>query len=140
MTRLVLVCAAAAAGALLLAGCGSRTSEDAIEVVKDYYAAINTGDVDTAMTYVARQALFANPTGVYRGAGAIRTFIESSTGITQELSNFRAKGGRVAYDYRVVKKATGEVLDEGTDGLTVVRHRQIVFDGTEADEGGGGGG
>lgn len=126
MRRLVLLLVAL----VLVAGCGS-SSDDDTKIVQDYYAAINAGDLDKAMTYVASDAVFANPNGVYRGAAAIRAFLDSSTDIVQELSDFHLEGGKVIYAFKVKQKATGEVLDEGDDGLTIVRNGKIVFDGTE---------
>jgi hypothetical protein len=38
----------------------------------------------------------------------------------------------VGYDYEVL--IAGEVVETGTDGLTIVKNGKIVFDGTESSE------
>jgi hypothetical protein len=50
-------------------------------------------------------------------------------GITFDLSNFRNMDGKVVYDYKVMQGSN--LLDQGTNGLTVVKDGKIVFDGTE---------
>jgi ketosteroid isomerase-like protein len=102
-----------------------------IWIVQKYYEAVNTGDLDLAMTFVAPDALFINPTGTYEGAAAIRESLAglSTDGITFALSNFRNTGGTVTYDYEVLQGKN--VLDKGTNGLTVVKDGKVVFDGTE---------
>lgn len=103
-------------------------------VVQRYYQALNAKDVDLAMSFVAADAVFANPTGQYTGAAEIRPSLEGlvKDGITFELTNLRPSDGRVVYDYRVLQ---GEaLLDSGTDGLTIVNDGRIVFDGTERTE------
>jgi ketosteroid isomerase-like protein len=105
-----------------------------IWVVQRYYDALNNGDVDSAARAIAEDAVFINPTGNYQGKAAIVASLRAQIeeGLTFELSNFREQGGRVAYDYIV--KAGGAVLDTGSDGLTIVKDGQIIFDGTERSE------
>lgn len=107
--------------------------EDAeqIWVVQKYYEALNAKNLELAMSFIAGDALFVNPTGTYEGADAIRESLKglNTDGITFDLSNFRNTEGRVVYDYKVVQGAN--LLDQGTDGLTVVKDGLIVFDGTE---------
>src|SRR5215211_4826989 len=119
---------------LVAVGCGSNGSSEAIMVVKDFYAAINAKDVDKAMKYVADSAVFVDPNGTFRGAEEVRNeFIRNWGFVTFEHSNFRAKSGRVVYDFNV-KDVTGRVIAQGTDGLTIVQDGKIVFDGTEQTE------
>jgi hypothetical protein len=86
------------------------------------------------MAYLAPDAVFANPTGRYTTPAEIRASLEglAKDGITFELDNFRTTDGRVVYDYQVLLGS--ELLDSGTDGLTIVRDGLIVFDGTERTE------
>jgi len=103
-------------------------------IIEQYYAALNAKDIDLAMSYIAPDAEFANPTGKYTTTEEIRASLDglAKDGITFELSNFRAADGRVVYDYKVL---LGEdVLDSGTDGLTIVQNGLITFDGTERTE------
>jgi limonene-1,2-epoxide hydrolase len=118
--------------ASVLVGCGGDRSSDEIQVVKDFYAAVNAKDMETAMKYVAERAVFINPTGTYRGAKAVRDFLEQHEDVTYEHTNFRAQDGRVVYDFTVTNYI--QVVAEGTDGLTIVEDGKIVFDGTEGTE------
>jgi hypothetical protein len=103
-------------------------------VVRDYYEALNSEDIDAAMGYIAPEAVFINPTGTYEGADAIRASLEflAAENISFNLSNLRDTNGRVVYDYEVL--VAGEVVETGTDGLTIVNNGKIVFDGTESSE------
>jgi ketosteroid isomerase-like protein len=102
-----------------------------IWVVQEYYEALNAGNLDVAMSFIASDAVFINPTGTYEGADAIRESLEglASDGITFDLSNFRNTDGTVVYDYEVLQG--GNVLDKGTNGLTQVKDGLVIFDGTE---------
>ena len=102
-----------------------------IWVVQKYYEALNTKKLDLAMSFIAPDALFINPTGTYEGADAIRASLEglNTDGISFNLSNFRNTDGTIIYDYEVLQ--AGNVLDKGTNGLTVVKEGLVVFDGTE---------
>lgn len=131
-------------GASVDKGCGNVThvrdgkiiydgleSAEQIWVVQKYYKALNAKDLDLAMSFIASDAVFINPTGTYKGADEIRTSLKglNTDGITFDLSNFRNTEGKIIYDYKVVQG--GNLLDEGTNGLTVVKDGQVVFDGTE---------
>jgi ketosteroid isomerase-like protein len=102
-----------------------------IWVVQKYYEALNAKNLDLAMSFIAPDALFINPTGTYEGADAIRESLIglNSDGITFDLSNFRNTTGKIVYDYKVMQGTN--LLDQGTDGLTVVKDGQVTFDGTE---------
>lgn len=102
-----------------------------IWLVQEYYEALNAGNLDLAMSYIAGDAVFINPTGTYEGAQAIRDSLAglNKDGISFNLSNFRNTDGTVIYDYEVLQG--GNVLDKGTNGLTIVKDGRIVFDGTE---------
>jgi len=131
-------------GASVDKGCGNVThvrdgrivydgleNAEQIWVVQKYYEALNAKHLDLAMSFIANDALFINPTGTYDGAKAIRESLAglNTDGITFELSNFRNTDGKIAYDYKVLQ--SGNVLDQGTNGLTVVKDGKVVFDGTE---------
>jgi limonene-1,2-epoxide hydrolase len=119
---------------VLAVGCGDGGSSDSIKVVKHFYAAVNAKDVDKAMKYVADTAVFVNPLGTFRGAEEVRDFLGRSLAVSFEHSNFRATGGRVVYDFKVKDDVSGRMIEEGTDGLTIVEDGKIVFDGTERTE------
>ena len=109
---------------------GLETAEQ-IWVVQKYYEALNAKKLDLAMSFIATDARFINPTGTYEGAEAIRASLEglNTDGITFDLSNFRNTDGKIVYDYKVMQGAN--LLDQGTNGLTVVKDGMVVFDGTE---------
>jgi ketosteroid isomerase-like protein len=102
-----------------------------IWVVQKYYEALNAKKLDLAMSFIAPNALFINPTGTYEGVDAIRESLAglNTDGITFDLSNFRNAEGKIVYDYEVVQG--GNLLDQGTNGLTVVKDGLVIFDGTE---------
>lgn len=111
----------------------------AIDIVQRYYSALNAavaepGQIDEAMRFLAPNAIFINPTGSYLTLAAIRDSLAAGAtdGITFDLTNFREQGGRVVYDFKV--KIGDELLDVGTDGLTIVQDGLIIFDGTERTE------
>jgi ketosteroid isomerase-like protein len=106
-------------------------SAEQIWVVQKYYEALNAKQLDLAMSFIASDALFINPTGTYEGVEAIRESLAglNTDGITFDLSNFRNTDGKIVYDYKVIQ---GEnLLDQGTNGLTVVKDGLVIFDGTE---------
>jgi ketosteroid isomerase-like protein len=104
---------------------------DNIDVVRQYYAAINAQDLDKAMSFVADDAEFINPMGSFRGAEAIRAHLGEvfKEGIAFLLTDFRDDNGVVGYDYEVM--VAGAIVEEGTGGITIVKDGKIVFDGTE---------
>jgi len=106
-------------------------SAEQIWVAQKYYEALNASKLDLAMSFITTDAIFINPTGTYEGADAIRESLKglNTDGITFALSNFRNTDGAVVYDYEVLQG--GNVLDKGTNGLTIVKDGMIVFDGTE---------
>ncbi|HKY53734.1 MAG TPA: nuclear transport factor 2 family protein, partial [Anaerolineales bacterium] len=131
-------------GASIDKGCGNVThvrdgkiiydgleNAEQIWVVQKYYEALNAKNLDLAMSFIAPDALFINPTGTYEGADAIRASLEglNTDGITFDLSNFRNTDGTIIYDYEVLQGSN--VLDKGTNGLTIVKDGLVVFDGTE---------
>ena len=102
-----------------------------IWVVQKYYEALNAKNVELAMSFIAGEAVFINPTGTYEGTNAIRKSLAglNTDDITFDLSNFRNTEGKIIYDYKVLQG--GNLLDQGTNGLTVVKDGKVVFDGTE---------
>lgn len=106
-------------------------SAEQIWVVQKYYEALNAQNLDLAMSFIASDAVFINPTGTYEGADAIRESLAglNTDGITFSLSNFRNTDGSIGYDYEVLQG--GSVLDKGVNGLTQVKDGLIIFDGTE---------
>lgn len=117
----------------IMSACQSNitTDSEAVAIVQAYYDALNQQQIDKAMTYIADDASFINPTGSYEGKEAIQSSLEglATDGITFKLNAFKDDNGRVTYDYEVLMGE--QVLDTGSNGLTIVRDGKIVFDGTE---------
>ena len=53
----------------------------------------------------------------------------NTDGTTFELTSFRNTEGKIIYDYKVMQGAN--LIDQGTNGLTVVKDGLVIFDGTE---------
>ena len=135
---------------LVAAGCASTTatpssslsgreirksySSSAVAVVAAFYSALNDKEIDRAMTYVADDASFVNPSGSYDGKEEIRGLLQAGADqdTTFELGNFRATGGHVVYDFLV--RQGDLAVAQGSNGVTIVDRGKIVFDGDEANE------
>jgi hypothetical protein len=133
---ILLVAALALTGCVMVSDSGSPKSQpaDATTVVKSYYDAFNNKQVDVALTYIADDARFINPTGDYSGKAQIQEHLQALTeeGLSFDLSQFKNDNGRVTYAYKVLVK--GVVVEEGDGGLTIVKDGKIVFDGTVGTE------
>ncbi len=125
---------------LTLAGCtpsgtvGVQPAEkDALTVFKRFYEATSAKDIDTAMTFVAENAVFANEQGRWSGPGPIRAYLHGGlieNNITFELSDFKQTDNKVTYTYKI--SMNGNEIDTGQDGLAIVENSKIIFFGTEA--------
>jgi len=89
---------------LLVSACAStQPITEPVAVIEAFYEALNDGDLDTAMSFVADDAsfiLFA----AYVGKADIRDFYQESLdlGFQAELSDLRADGDKVSW----MEKAT----------------------------------
>jgi hypothetical protein len=118
---------------LLLAACGGATQgePDAVSVVQNFYDAIAEGELETAMSYVADDALFINPTGTFTGKEEVRGNISAliDGGFVFELRDLVNEDGKVTYGYTLF--IGGENVEEGDNGVTIVKNGKVVFDGLE---------
>ncbi|MCR4282629.1 MAG: nuclear transport factor 2 family protein [Bauldia sp.] len=103
------------------------------DIVRAFYAAINAQDIDKAMSFIAPDAAFANAMGTFTGEAEIRGYLKSvvADGIAFLVTGFREVGGRVGWDYELLKGGS-DIVGDGEDGVTIVKDGRIVFDGTEA--------
>lgn len=103
-------------------------------VVKAYYDAYNAGDIDLAVSFLADDVVFSNPTGTYKGKAEARGNLEAikKDGLTFDIFDLKNTNGRVQYSYKV--NIGGETVETGTGGLTKVNNGLIVFDGTTETE------
>ncbi len=119
---------------VVLAACGPAATPappDPATIIQRYYEAVNKKELDTAMTFIADEAVFVNPYGKFTGKEDVRASLQLviNDGVTFDLSNFRDTNGRVVYDYKVL--VNGEVVEVGNDGLNIVRDGKITLDSTE---------
>lgn len=120
---------------LILVACGSAVeAADPMTVVKDYYAAINGKNLDKALSLLADDAVATAPGSKLQGKAAIGKMLQENMELNfrSEISNLRESNGEVRYDY-IVYYGSNEI-DRDTDGLTIVKNGQIVFDGLEQDK------
>lgn len=120
---------------LLAAACsgGAATQAEAnpVSVVQSFYGAIKDKQLETAMSYVADDALFINPTGTYNGKDEVRSNISAliDGNFVFELRDLVNHDGKVNYGYTLF--IDGENVEEGDNGVTIVKNGKIVFDGLE---------
>ena len=115
-------------------GGSQSASGDPVQVVKEFFDAVNAHQIDKAMRYVSPKAVFDEPIGTFRGRAAVRGLLRREVfrdRIVVHHSNFRVHGDRVAYDYRLTTDPGG-IVATGNNGLDIVKDGKIVYDGTEA--------
>lgn len=112
----------------------ATTAADPVTIVKEYYAAINGKDLDKALSLLADDAVATAPGSKLQGKAAIGKVLQDNMELNfrSEISNLRESNGEVRYDY-IVYYGSNEI-DRDTDGLTIVKNGQIVFDGLEQDK------
>lgn len=119
---------------LALNACSSGAAQgkaDPVTIVQAFYKAITDKQLDAAMAYVADDALFINPTGTYTGKDEVRTNISALVdgGFDFQLRDLVDTNGKVNYGYTLY--INGEAVEEGDNGVTIVKDGKIVFDGLE---------
>jgi len=118
---------------LLLSACGgmAQNEPDPVTVVQEFYTAIAEKQLETAMSHVADDALFINPTGTYTGKDEVRENISAliDGGFVFELRDLVNTNGKVNYGYTL--DIDGEAVEEGDNGVTIVKNGKVVFDGLE---------
>jgi len=133
MKKVLVVLAAALVMALAACSGGGVAQEqpDPVAIVQAFYKAITDKQLDAAMDYVADDALFINPTGTYTGKEEVRTNISALVdgGFDFQLRDLVNTNGKVNYGYTLY--INGENVEEGDNGVTIVKDGKIVFDGLE---------
>ncbi|WP_374687643.1 nuclear transport factor 2 family protein [Promineifilum sp.] len=118
---------------LLLSACGgmAQNEPDPVTVVQEFYTAIAEKQLETAMSHVADDALFINPTGTFTGKDEVRENISAliDGGFVFELRDLVNTNGKVNYGYTLY--IGGEAVEEGDNGVTIVKDGKVVFDGLE---------
>lgn len=118
---------------LLLSACGgmAQNEPDPVTVVQEFYTAIAEKQLETAMSHVADDALFINPTGTFTGKDEVRENISAliDGGFVFELRDLVNTNGKVNYGYTLY--IGGEAVEEGDNGVTIVKDGKVVFDGLD---------
>jgi len=98
---------------MIVAGCSPAQSSPTVPATPDpagiisaYFMAVNAKDLDTAMTFVADDAVFSvgGPAGgIKTGKDEIRAWLQSEVdrGITFEMSNVQVTGDKVTMAFKV---------------------------------------
>src|SRR6185503_3450394 len=112
---------------------GSATL-DPITIVQTYYEAIANKDLDTMTALLADNVLSTYPGGKFQGKDAVLASAKAvmAEDFHSENSNYRESNGEVRYDYKVYFGE--ELVDQNTNGLTIVKNGKIIFDGLEQDK------
>ena len=114
-----------------LAACGASAPADPAAIAQNFYAALNQGDVDTAMTFVSedvqcRGACYLN------GIESFRSYIQggiNANGKT-EISDLKVEGDTVTYHWIAYTKegfidAQGEETLNIKDGKIILMESQL---------------
>ena len=109
---------------LLVSACAStQPITEPVAVIEAFFEALNEGDLDTAMSFVADDARFVT-IAAYVGKADIRDFYQESLdlGFHSELSDLRADGDKVSWaDKTTIGGGVFEFQGEAVvqDGLIV---------------------
>jgi ketosteroid isomerase-like protein len=132
MKRLVMILWVAAL-ALIVTGCGGGgRPTDPAGVMDAYTDAINAGDVELALSYVAEDAVYDRPGGQFVGKAEVRGFVEDliARNVEVELIGERAvDGDTVTWTSHVTiddPENPGTRLDLTNNSLSVVQNGLIV--------------
>jgi len=110
---------------LLVSACAStQPITEPVAVVEAFFEALNEGDLDTAMSFVADDARFII-VAAYVGKADIRDFYQESLdlGFQAELSDLRAEGANVSWAQRTTIGGgtfEGQLEADVQDGLIVL--------------------
>lgn len=106
---------------------------DPATVMDAYTAAINAHDVETALSYVADDAVYSRPTGDFKGKEEIRQFIEDIIARNVQVELFgqrQVDGERVTWQSRVrlddPQNPGGPQLEIVNNSESIVRDGKIV--------------
>jgi hypothetical protein len=112
----------------LLAACGAAAPADPAAIAQNFYAALNEGDVDTAMTFVSedvqcRGACYLN------GIESFRAYIQGGVNANgkTEISDLKVEGDTVAYHWIAYTKE-GFLDAQGEETLNIKDGKIILMD------------
>jgi hypothetical protein len=108
------------------AGGGQPT--DPAAVMDAYTAAINAGDVEGALKFVAEDAVYDRPAGQFQGKEQVRGFVEgliARQAKVELLGERQVDGERVSWSSRVTLTNPDQVLMNNSE--SIVRNGLIVM-------------
>ncbi len=110
---------------LLASACAStQPITEPVAVIEAFHEALNDGDLDAAMSFVAADPKFITDT-LYTGKAEVGGFYEEALGLDSswELSDLRADGDKIFWTFRITM---GGAVFEGS-GDAVVKEGMIEF-------------
>jgi hypothetical protein len=144
---LVAACQAAPLATPTIAPTDTPSGPDPVTLAQDLLAALNSGDVDTAVSYLSDDAMFALGIRIHRhlheeptvGKEAVRTYWEGDSwkAVTVDGSEFAAQEGEVLYTCKIYAKdvlvGSGSALSNNAC-VIVVKDGMIIFIGDQSTE------
>ena len=114
---------------LLLTACGSAAPADPAAIAQSFYKAVNEGDIDAAMVFVADDIKCRG--GCYLdGKESFRAFIQggiNGNGPT-EISDLKVEGDTVTYNWEAYTKE-GFLEARGVETLQIKNGKIILMEG-----------
>ena len=110
----------------IVAACASQSPSDPAEVVQAFYAALNDGDLEAAMSFVSdevqcRGHCYTN------GQEPFRALIQENIAHEDvfEISDLQVEGDTVTFDYLITRGAS--VFARGVDSVMRVEAGKIAY-------------
>lgn len=114
----------------VIVACGASAPSDPAAIAQEFYAALNEGDVDKAMTFVSedvqcRGACYLN------GIDSFRAYIQGGVNANgkTEISDLKVEGNTVTYTWKGYTKE-GFLEVQGTETLQI-KDGKIIFVDTQ---------
>ena len=114
--------------AMVLAACTSAASKtaDPAETIQSFYQAMNDGDIEAAMPFVAEDIECSGHCHLM-GKESFRAFIQGNIDHRDqfEISDLRASGNKVTFNYIIYRSEA--VFARGVDSVMQIEEGMIVY-------------
>ena len=108
---------------LLLPSCGggAGSATDPAAVIKGFDAAQNAKNIDTAMTFVADDAVFNTPTGNFTGKDQVRKWVEDQVKSNDKVESFdfQVTGEKVMWKTNIFRGGSTSPVFVASNDATV---------------------